>query len=142
MTAIAATATRKPKSGDVAYARELAAAGCGPAEIVRHLSRRGVRISRFAVSRWINPEQHAKHLAQTRDWNRQKRAGQIKPRLQGLSVDARMERLRIYSAAGISRSAIAKFIALEHGTTLTQDEVRHALVTGRPPRKWREEASA
>lgn len=130
---------RKPTSADLARVRDLAAAGWGPTDIARILNREGVQATRFAVSRWLDPEKAARHREQTRKWNRRDRADRIKPRLSQLTVDARMARMRIYANAGISAAAIGKFFGVEHGTALTEHEVREALRSNRPPRRWRQE---
>lgn len=139
----AATSQRKATSADITRARELAAAGWGPTRIAELLTRDGLQVSRFAVARWINPDMAARHYQQSRRWKRHARADQVKPRLAGLSVDARMARMRLYRDAGLSHAAIATFFSLEHGEPLTDHEVREALRTGRPPRRWRtQEAQA
>src|SRR4051794_41953904 len=67
---------RSPTSADMALARRLAsqeAGEWGPTAIARVLSVDGVKVSRHAVARWIDPDKAARHRAQTRLWNSARR---------------------------------------------------------------------
>ena len=130
-------------SDDVAEARRLRAAGWEPGEITRLLNRRGLPVHRKTVGLWLDDE------AARRDREAQRRraarlaaeasGGALPVAVGRLTPERKWQRLLALAAIPLTVPQIIDTLALDLHERLTEDEVRYALATDRPPRRWRHE---
>lgn len=98
------------------------------AEITRYLNAHGVKVSRFAVARWVDSEKAERHLRYTRDWNRAKRAGRDSSlRLRAQSPEAQAAFIRRLRSEGEPVSGIVRVCRVVFGGRWTRGRVQRLL---------------
>lgn len=121
---------------------ELDAAGWGPKDIQRLLAAEDVDPipTENAIWLWTNPEKAAvqakRNVELARRW-RLERASFAWPGVRG--PEWKVARMRVLAGAGLKPAAIAAVMAVDFpkDERLSEDSVRRALESGRPPRSVR-----
>ncbi len=120
----------------------MAKAGWSYYGITQVLNRRGIPVRESAVRRWVDGRIAERERLANRE---RRRTSAVSRKIAAggpwIRADAspkyRMARLLALAEVGVRAGQIAKVIHLDFGDVLTEHEVKRAVETGRPPRKWR-----
>lgn len=137
---------RRHTPADIRRATELREAGWSYTDIQRLLAKEeGVVVHLNTIRVWVNEDARRVHRHHDLRIKRAQRAELTGGRIgrKAPSTEFLMVRMRELTAAGLSANAVATVMVFDGLTDdLTEDEVRTALQTGRPPRRWRQEQAA
>jgi hypothetical protein len=143
MSAIA-TNGRRYDSATIAEARKLADASWSAYKIAQIFNRRGIPVSEGTVRCWIDPKYAERRSLGNRQRMREVLAKAKAERAQGgpwfhanASAEYRMQRLVALATVGLTVPKLVEVLRLDFGDVLSEHEVRRAVETGRPPRRWR-----